>query len=98
MKAPVAAVLPMKNWAKSAVVRTDGYVLLQADAAGGEAGQQRAVFGADSGWSWLRSGSAGLQRRSAAVATELVAVRLLTVKSAVGSLEEVQAVPMTVAQ
>ena len=50
MKAPVAAVEPTKNWAKSAVValsvRSDRTVMLQPDAAGGEAGHQRAVFGA----------------------------------------------------
>ena len=46
MKAPVAAVEPTKNWAKSAVVALSGDVLLQPDAAGGEAGHQRAVFGA----------------------------------------------------
>ena len=42
VKAPVAAVEPTKNWAKSAVVALS----VRPDAAGGEAGQQRAVFGA----------------------------------------------------
>ena len=66
VKAPVAAVEPTKNWAKSAVAlsvrsdRTD--VLLQPDAAGGEAGQQRPVFGANG-----RGGVLDLQIRCGAL-------------------------------
>ena len=49
MKAPVAAVElgEVRRGGVERPVRPDGDVLLQPDAAGGEAGQQRAVFGAD---------------------------------------------------
>ena len=78
LKVPVAAVLPTKNWAKSAVVVLEvrsahGDVLLQADAAG-EGGQQRAVLGADRGGGVpdLEVGRGALQHCSRGVCTELV--------------------------
>ena len=61
-------------------VRAHGNVLLETDVAGGEGGQQRAVLGAAGG-----GGDRLAALCSSGVSRKAVAVRLLTVRSAVGS-------------
>ena len=75
LKAPVAAVLPTKNWAKSAVVA------LRVLAAAIVTSRSRLMPPSAK----LASSAPSSLRRSSGVSTKLVAVRLLTVKSAVGA-------------
>ena len=91
LKAPVAAVLPTVSWVMSAVVAfrvlaaaTVTSLHVHADASVGEAGQQRAVsLRTVTRAFWIWRSPAALC--SWGVSTKVVAVRLLTVRSAVGA-------------